>query len=667
MTSRRSMMRAPVPTAQKGLAMHLRGRLFSAPLEVLSVEGEEGINALYRFRVQFTADPRDDLTGDRALLHMPVELTLGASGERHVHGIVTELSAEAGLVGQRPIYRIAIEPRAALLTRRTHSRIFHDQSIVDIVSALLHEHRVVFRKRLVSVYDKRAHSVQYDESDWDFCTRLLAEAGIFYFFDHPAAQGDAIETGMGHSEVLVLCDTAQYYPPIAGNPELLVRSRSGALALDDSSVLELSLQHEAGTTVRLTRAFDFARPTTELKDSQHVESGEEPALVYTFGGEGDESPPEVAHAKTRLEQDRAQVTVARGRSVCARVVPGRTFAVRQHHVPSCDGSYVAISVQHRAWAPSVCPPDTHSYENVWRAVPATTAARPPAPRLRPRHATETATVIGPPGAEQHVDAQGRIKVRFHWDLQGKTEEECSCWVRVAQALAGSGWGSQLIPRVGMEVVVTFLGGDLDRPLITHAVYNGTHPWPFPLPQQVTKSGLRTASTPQAQGFHEISMDDAAGRELLFIHAQRDARRIVRQDDDEAIGRDQRERVGRDRVTEVARHDATTVGQSQTAGVGGTQTGTHMSDGKISLTTGAATLTLDGADATLSANGKIDLTAGGSISCTSETAIHLKAPLVVIHASVLTASADTSAVVAAGGGLVLKGGVVTVVGGVITEN
>jgi len=237
------------------LEMFLRGRLFSAPLEVLSVEGDEAVNDLYRFQVRFTVDARDDIATDRTLLHMPAEVALGVGAhERHVHGIVTSLSAEAGQIGHRSIHRLTIEPRACLLRRRRHSRVFQDQNVVDVVTTLLREHRVLFRLRLVNVYEKRAYMVQHHESDWDFAQRLLAEAGVFFFFDHPISAGNAVETGMGDAEVLVLCDTAQYYPPLVGSRELALRPQAatqGASSTDDGSALDFVLRNEAATTVRL--------------------------------------------------------------------------------------------------------------------------------------------------------------------------------------------------------------------------------------------------------------------------------------------------------------------------------------------------------------------------------------------------------------------------------
>ncbi len=274
--------------------------------------------------------------------------------------------------------------------------------------------------------------------------------------------------------------------------------------------------------------------------------------------------------------------------------------------------------------------------------------------------TETAVVVGPEGVEQYVDSLGRVKVQFHWDLTGKFNGQSSCWIRVAQSLAGAGWGAQFIPRVGMEVVVTFLGGDPDRPLITHAVYNATHPWPFPLPHEVTKSGIRTSSSPGGNGYHEFSMDDAAGKEKLFIHAQRDAARVIRNDDAELIGNDQRSNVVRDRLTEVGRRDDSVIGEQHSRAIGGdSQTGTVMQNGRIKLSTGGSSLELAGDNATLSANAEINLAAG--------SAIHLRAPLVTIEADAVEIR-GTGIIQVDGGGLVtITGGMVKVNGGVVTEN
>jgi type VI secretion system secreted protein VgrG len=651
---------APVDGA--GLSLHVSGRLFAAPPEVLSFEAEEGFQSLYEVKVRFTLDPRDDLATDRTLLHMPA-LLVKQSGEsaRVFHGVVVSLVTEAGTVGHRPIHRMTLRPRAHLLAERRHCRVFQDQTVVQIVTTLLAEHRVVFRTRLVGQSATRAYSVQVHESDWEFVTRLLAEVGIAFFFEHPFSTGDSNETGVGQSEVLVLIDTPQYYPPLEGGAELLARigSASPGLELPENAVVDFSSEVRPGTNARLVRAYDFQRPQAQLIDAQRLTVKEEPALVYTYGGEGDESAPEYEHARVRLEQDRVHILGGEGRSVCPRLVPGRAITLAGHPHPALDGGYVIEWVRHVGYAAAACPPNTPPYQNRFGAVPAAVLVRPPAPARRPVLVAETGVVVGPPGVEQHVDALGRVRVQFHWDLAGKYDGANACWLRVAQSLAGVGWGAQFLPRVGMEVLVTFLGGDPDRPIVTGATFNATHPWPFPLPAEVTKSGLRTSSTPGGAGFHEISMDDKAGEERLFIHAQRDAERVVRRDDAETVGRDQRVRVGNDRFTEIARRDESVVGERQTNAIGGSETGTSMSAGSFQATTGSATFSLSGGDASLDAAGDISLSAGGTL--------RLTAPVVTITADVVEVEGSGVVTVRSGGTVTIKGGLVRVDGGTITEN
>jgi type VI secretion system secreted protein VgrG len=655
-------------------ALHVRGRLFSSPLEVVSVEGEEAVNELYSFDVRATVDARDDVTADRSLLLAPAELALlpGSASARHVHGVVASLGAEAGTLHGRHLLRLVLRPRMWVLTRRQHCRVFEDQSVIEIVTTLLREHQVIHRLRLVGQYPKRQHTVQYRETDFELVERLLSEAGIFYFFDHPRAQGDAIETNLGNSEVLVLCDTPQYYPPIEGTRELSFRpglGASGALEGDDAFVSELVLRHEPATTQRLERAYDFQRPGVDLSHHRRDAADRETLFVYDFGGDGDESPPEHEVAAVRLEQDRSGAAVAEGVSGCRRLLPGRVVTVTHHPIPSLDRDYVITRLRHAAYAPEAAAAlgAAQLYENRFTALPSGVAARPPAPPRRIRQVTETAVVVGPPGAETHVDAHDRIKVQFHWDLQGQRDGRSSCWVRVAQSLAGTGWGAQFIPRVGMEVVVTFLGGDLDRPLVTGAVYNALHPLPFPLPQEVAKSGVRTSSTPGGSGFHEVSFDDATGRELLYVHAQRDAERIVRHDDREAVGNDQQSMIGGNRQARVRRADETVAGESIRSAIGETSTGAQMQEKSYSVTTGDATFALSGGDAALSASGNINLRAGGDVDIDAAGKVRIAAAVVAVEASMVLVTGDASVIIKSGGPVVVKGGTVTVNGDIITEN
>ncbi len=270
-----------------------------------------------------------------------------------------------------------------------------------------------------------------------------------------------------------------------------------------------------------------------------------------------------AHDEPRriLDQNRRRSHVARGSSLCARLHPGRRFVLEDHPQEHLNIEYAVTSVEHRGVArPSASEPTRPAvYRNTFACVPADLPFVPARPPHRVVQSCLTATVVGPPGEDIHVNARGEIKVRFHWDRAGRGADS-SCWIRTMHAWGGTGWGTQHIPRVGMEVVVSFDAGDPDRPLVLGCVYNATHPSAFPLPAQKTRSGIRTRSSPDRQGFNELSFDDAAGLEQIYLHAQRDF--------DSDVQRDRTARIQRDDRSEVQHDQATIVNGAQRTRVAG---------------------------------------------------------------------------------------------------
>ncbi len=431
-----------------------------------------------------------------------------------------------------------------------------------------------------------------------FVRRLLSEVGIFFNFDHPSETGPDAATNMGATEVLVLGDSAQSYSQVESSAAMIMAAESSALVGSDSCVHRLVAKRSPRPSVSLERAYDFQRPDTEVRDTMRLDvvgQAAAPHPVYMFGGEGDEANPDLVPAAVRLSQERTKAFVAEGVGACRRFMPGRTFDLGEHDVASLSQVYVLESVQHVAFSGDAAPPNEPIYKNFFTCAPASTPLRPKRRKKHRVHATETALVVGPPGKEIHTDAFGRVQVQFSWDLAGKRDGSTSTWLRVAQGWAGAGWGMQFLPRVGMEVVVTFLQGDADRPLIIGVVYNGTHPLPFPQPAETTKSGFRSQSSPSAGGFNELSFEDAKGAEVLFMRAERDRRVLVRHDDSLRVEHDQRSDIGRDRIGNVGERDLLSVGKEQTSMVAGTSTGTTMSAGVISSSTGGATLSLNGND------------------------------------------------------------------------
>ncbi len=250
-----------------------------------------------------------------------------------------------------------------------------------------------------------------------------------------------------------------------------------------------------------------------------------------------------------LRQKRRRASIGEGEGGCSDASPGHRFALADHPAPQLDAPYVLTRVEHRG--------ELHPKEGAWRVywntfecVPAEMTYVPPRPKRKSVQVTLTAMVVGPSSEEIYVDEKGQIKVQFHWDRDGKYDENSSCWIRVMQPWGGAGWGVQFIPRVGMEVVVGFEGGDPDKPMVLGSLYNGTHPSPFQLPGDKTRSGWRTQSSLGGNGYNELSFEDRAGDEEVHLHAQRNLREVVRNDHSTGVGHDRTLQVGRHLAEDV---------------------------------------------------------------------------------------------------------------------
>jgi len=318
---------------------------------------------------------------------------------------------------------------------------------------------------------------------------------------------------------------------------------------------------------------DHPLPNLEIYDHH------DPYLFPKWTLPSDEAP-------RMLRQARRRATVAVGESGAPDLEPGHKFALVGHPVPRLDQPYVVTEVEHRGQSYPEGPQGQRYvvYENSFECVPAVLAFVPPKPRRRSVQVTLTAIVVGPKGTEIYVDPLGQIRVQFHWDRDGKNDDRSSCWIRTMHPWAGPSWGVQFIPRIGMEVVVVFEGGDPDKPMVIGSVYNATHPPPFALPANATRSGWRTQSTPQAEGFNELSFDDTAGSEQVFLHAQKNY--------DEVVLRDQTSKVGGGRLVDVAESTSERVGKSASLTVGTVRSASVGGDDRLDVG-GTATVHVKG--------------------------------------------------------------------------
>lgn len=537
---------------------------FPEALHASRVRGRERVSGGYRFDVVALSD--GEVEDPAALLDQPARLTLldGAEPVRAVHGVVARVEDLGRALRERRSVRLTVVPRAHRAKLGRRRRVFQDLSTVEIVTAVLAPHEAAVLSRVVRPLAPRTYCVQYDESDWDFCRRILAEEGLFFFFDHSLSLP---------AEILVIADTPLDQAPIDGEPRLRFRrgSEGSSMKSEEDHVTRFAFRERLGALASHVHGYDLGRPDTPL-ESRSASGLPTPSMPLRTVSEH-EHPYEADvmpfPAEIRLQQARRRVARAQGESACKRLAPGRRFSLSGHEAAALDREWALTAVEHEAHSSEAAPAGAALYTCKFEAIPADRTLRPRWSGARPRQVAETAVVVGPEGREVHTDRHGRVKVQFHWDGEGRRDERSSCWVRVAQTWAGAGWGFQFIPRIGMEVVVTFLGGDVDRPLVTGCVVNATHPPPFPLPASVTKSGIRTR-TFGGHGAHELSFDDATGTEKIYLHSQRDYHEViennhtseihggrqatVRGDANENVGGSAQTRIDGSRAAEIAHEE-----------------------------------------------------------------------------------------------------------------
>jgi type VI secretion system secreted protein VgrG len=465
-----------------------------------------------------------------AMLGKSCTLTFSKSSERSIHGIVASIEdgvATAALT----VVHLTIVPAFSALGHVTSSRIFSEIAIGELALSMLEEELKPFKRTaaldlMQAEYPKREYLVQHRESDRAFLERLLAEQGLWYYFNHPAGEDQA--------EHLVITDSPQKAPPIAEDPELeLLRERERSPTQE--AITRFALRDAIGTSGVRVRHFNWTHPEVMEEVEKSVSESSGLALgAYEHGDVAgfDYAAPRYrkhdtdAQAQLRLDRHQRERHVYRGESNAMMMRPG-------HFVRVEGKEYLITHVLHTGSTVFNTGSAAHrgEYSNSFECVPRELAYRPALPEKPRIVGVQTAIVVGRNGGIEApsssaegedivTDEHGRVRVKFHWDLSAAGEGGTnSCWVRVAQGWAGQGWGTQFIPRVGMEVVVQFVDGDPDRPLITGCVYNGLNPPPYK--DKPTQSGIKTASSVDPSRYNELRFEDAKEKEQIFVRAQKD--------------------------------------------------------------------------------------------------------------------------------------------------
>ncbi len=565
------------PANQANFTLSLEG--VEHDFKVLEFRGREAISQPYRFDLELVSE-RPDLDLE-SLLHCPAFLAFAPDGSG-VHGLVHQ--AAQGESGKRLTrYRLTLVPQLAYLAHRTNQRIFQHLSVPQIVGQVLEEHGIqagAYRFQLGPVnYPPREYCVQYDETDLHFLQRLCEEEGIHYHFQHSTA---------GH--MLVFGDDQTVFPKLAAT----AYQQDSGLVADQPVIKRFGLRLETRTSRVTRRDYDFEKPRLSMEAAFH--SDFQPDLEdYDYPGRFTERARGKHLSQRALERHRHDYELAEGDSDQPQLASGHFLPLGEHPRSDWNQLWLLTEVLHEGKQPQVLEESVPShadssdgfvqgYRNHFTATPWDIPFRPllnhPKPKIL---GSQTAVVTGPAGEEIHCDEYGRVKVQFHWDREGQADDRTSCWLRVSSSWAGDRYGGIAIPRVGMEVLVTFLEGDPDQPLVTGCLYHKEHQVPYALPANKTRTVFKTLSSPGGGGYNELRIEDRKGAEQIYLHAQRDWDENIEHDQKIRVGHERHDTVEAnsysefraeehrtthaDRKTEVRANDHLTVGNSQHLKIG----------------------------------------------------------------------------------------------------
>jgi type VI secretion system secreted protein VgrG len=603
--------------------------------DVLLLQGMSGVEGMSRlFTYNLTLLSQNPSISFSALVGQRVTISLKKPGHaiRYINGFVSRL-AQAGNDQHFTHYEAEVVPWLWFLTRNADCRIFQNMTPPDIIKRVFQNRGFTdFTDRLQGNFPTREYCVQYRETDFDFVSRLMEQYGIYYFFEHTESR-----------HALVLADSTAAHRPCPDQSTARWQESSGAggLTEDEDVITAWRLNKQLRPGKCSLNDYNFETPSTSLLAS--IETKTEIANntkyeIYDYPGDYANNSAGNDTVKLRIEEEEAAVTVGSGGGTCRSFIPGYRFELQDHYRSDMNSSYVLAEVQHSASIGDSYTSGQESqifYLNHFTCIPADTTFRPPRTTTLPIvQGPQTAVVVGPAGQEIYVDNYSRVKVQFFWDREGKHDDQSSCWIRVSQPWAGKQWGFVAIPRIGQEVVVDFLEGDPDRPIITGRVYNADQMPPYTLPDNQTQTGIKTRSSQggSPSNFNELRFEDKMGEEQLYAHAEKDLTTEVEHDE--------KRTVGNDRSTTIQQDDTLTVGNNRSATITGTDSETVMQTRSAtigmsdSVTAGTTISLTSGTSFEVTAGASVEVTAGASLTITAGGTISIVAPMVSIEAAMV---------------------------------
>jgi type VI secretion system secreted protein VgrG len=538
------------------------------------MHGREELGRASEYRIDLLST-RSDIDLDEVLgQNVTVKLALPHDATRYFNGFVTRF-AQHGTLGRYQRYHATIRPWLWFLTRTADCRIFQDKTVPDIVQEVFGDHTTAdVAVDLTGSYRTWNYCVQYRETDFNFVSRLLEHEGLYYYFRHTE----------GHN-TLALTDSASQHAAFPGYEDLPFLPPGRTVRTDREHVSRWEFSREIQPGVYVHDDYDLERPTVELRTRRTLERGYAPSdyEVYDYPGGYLQTSDGEQYANVRIEEFGAGFELAQAATNARGVAVGCSFNLTDHPRGDQNREYLVVAASYDL--------DYSGYEGLPNASDAARfgcrfTAMSTAEQFRPRRVTpkpfvqgpQTAVVVGPAGEEIYTDNYGRVKVQFHWDRYGGHDENSSCWMRVAQPWAGKGWGTVSTPRIGHEVLVEFLEGDPDQPIVVGSVHNADN---MP-PHTAHVSGIKS-NTHKGRGYNQMTMDDTAGKEKVTIHAQYDMNTTVEHDQTVTVnGGNRTVTVKAGTLTETVKGDASLTVQagSRTVSVTGGDYSAEASDAVV---------------------------------------------------------------------------------------
>jgi type VI secretion system secreted protein VgrG len=538
-----------------------------------SMNVNERLGRLFQFDLDLLSNDPEIKLQDILAQNVTVRYQRSDGENRYFNGFVSQFS-QAGMHGNLFVYRATLRPWFWFLTRTADCRIFQNKTVPDIIKEVFRDEGFSdFEDSLSGTYREWDYCVQYRETDFNFISRLMEQEGMYYFFKH--------EDG---KHTLVLSDSISAHETVPGYEEVPFYPPEQSERRERDHISDWSLNQIVQPGAYALNDYDFKKPKAnlEVKSTVSRDHDQSEFEIYDYPGEYKESGDGDGYVRARIEELQSQHEEVQGAGNVAGLMTGCLFKLVNYPRDDQNREYLITSASYnlgpQEYESDVAKGSDSIFSCSISAIDKQQAFR--APRITPKPSVQgpqTATVVGKDGEEIWTDKYGRVKVQFHWDRYGEENENSSCWVRVSHPWAGKNWGAVAIPRIGQEVIVSFIEGDPDQPIITGRVYNDDNMHPYELPANATQSGVKTRSSKEGtpDNFNEIRFEDKKGEEEVYIHAEKDQNNVVENDETTSVGNDRSETVGNDetisignnRTEDVGKNESITIGENRTESVG----------------------------------------------------------------------------------------------------